>query len=1115
MTHIVKKLVVVVLASAAAFHSTYAQGTPAGVIISGKVTSDAGAPIPGTNVFIQGMSLGTQTGLDGHYSFTVPAERATGKSATLIARVISYTAKSAAITLTPGTTVTQDFTLAANPLRLGEVVVTGAGTSTVRDRLTTTINTVDSAQIRRAMHPENIVSALAAQAPNVVVRTQTGDPGSSASIHIRGTSSLTGTGEPLFVVDGQPIDNSTEETNPFGSAVAATSSTVAPNRAADINPSDIESVEILKGAAAAAIYGARAANGVVLITTKRGQAGQTRYTLSSSNSFDRADLGNLALQTKYGQGSGGVGPTPGCGTVFPNCTSRSFGPLLSAGTPIYNHLDELFDTGHTSDNYLAASGGDDRTVFYASGGYYRQDGDVIGPNNAYTRATVRLKASQQVQKSLNLGGNFSYTDARGRYLWKGNSGSGLLLGALRTSPDFNNAEYLDPNSGLQRTFQFPNPVAGTDTITRGYDNPFWVANNQVGRSELGRFIANMNADWNPLEWLAVHYTLGADSYNDSRLEGFPQSSSGFFGTFWNAGDVIRSENNYLQVDHNLVATADHELSEHITGVFSVGQNLNARRQRELYNEGTQLIAPYPFVLQNTLITGSPLEVRDVAHIEGYFAQEELTFYKQLILNVGIRNDGFSTFGSSNRRANYPKASLAWNFVRKAGDLKGLDWINYGKLRFAYGETGKEPPYYAAVNAFTNTYGFGSGFGDVISTSQSGQGGLTSSDLTGNPNLKPERSRETEGGFDLSFFGQRLDLSTTVYNKRSTDVILPVVVNAAQTGGITAYENAASISNKGTEITLNARPYTSKNVDVDLGIQYGRNKGNVLSLAGAQSLSANGNVEGFHGALGSNTVGYAPGIIRGFDFVRCGAGAHVPVAGVGPVGSVVDVDALCSDENASAGALFLDANGLPIADPTERVIADPHPKYTMSYNASVRLFGKLQLSTLFDVRKGGEVVNATRASLYRSGTAAGTLVRDMADAVFGSNYLTNLYPVVAGPGKGVAAIGTDENSSIDWETWFTSLGGLNGPTAQFVEDGSFVKWRELSVTYTLDLARLSPRLGFRTADLRIAGRNLHTWTKYSGMDPEADLGGAEWLTSGIDYFNTPQTRSLVLSVSLNR
>jgi hypothetical protein len=188
---------------------------------------------------------------------------------------------------------------------------------------------------------------------------------------------------------------------------------------------------------------------------------------------------------------------------------------------------------------------------------------------------------------------------------------------------------------------------------------------------------------------------------------------------------------------------------------------------------------------------------------------------------------------------------------------------------------------------------------------------------------------------------------------------------------------------------------------------------------------------------------------------------------------------------------------------------------MSYNASVRLFGKLQLSTLFDVRKGGEVVNATRASLYRSGTAAGTLVRDMADAVFGSNYLTNLYPVVAGPGKGVAAIGTDENSSIDWETWFTSLGGLNGPTAQFVEDGSFVKWRELSVTYTLDLARLSPRLGFRTADLRIAGRNLHTWTKYSGMDPEADLGGAEWLTSGIDYFNTPQTRSLVLSVSLNR
>ncbi len=293
MRRLLSRISTVTAALLAAASVAAAQG---GTTISGRVTTDQGAPLPGANVFLQGLNIGAQTNESGNYSFVVSGARANGQTATLTARVIGYASKSVAVTLTGGTTITQNFTLASNPLRLGEVVVTGAGTSTTRERLTTTINTVDSSAIRRAVQPQNVVSALAAQAPNVEVRTQSGEPGASASIRIRGASSLSGTNQPLFVVDGQPIDNSTESTN------GGDASTVTTNRAADINPNDIESIDILKGGAAAAIYGARAANGVVLITTKRGRSGATRYSFNSTETFDNFNAPQL-LQQEYVQGS--------------------------------------------------------------------------------------------------------------------------------------------------------------------------------------------------------------------------------------------------------------------------------------------------------------------------------------------------------------------------------------------------------------------------------------------------------------------------------------------------------------------------------------------------------------------------------------------------------------------------------------------------------------------------------------------------------------------------------------------------------------------------------------------------------------------------------------------
>jgi len=1072
-----------------------------GTTISGTVTTEQGVPLPGATVLIQGTTTGAHTDDAGRYVIVVPADRANGQSGVLVARVIGYSARTVPIVLTAGTTINQNFSLIVNPLNLDAVLVTGAGTSTTRERLTTTINSVDSSALTRAANPQNVVSALAAQAPNVEVRTQSGEPGSSASIKIRGAASLSGTNQPLFVVDGQPIDNQTFSTQSMatgsGTAAGADASTVAPNRASDINPADIESIQILKSSAAAAIYGARAANGVVLITTKSGTPGATKYTVSSTETFDRVNMPDV-LQHQFVQGLDGAAAT--CGGPDCSVARYSWGPAATAGTPLFDHSNELFDTGVTADNNLQVSGGNDRTTFYASGGLMNQNGYLKGPNNKYNRATIRLKGTQQINSKFKIGGNLSYIDTRGKFVQKGSNLSGVMLGALRTPPNFDNEDTYLPN-GLQRAYRFPNAtsVAAMENAVY-YDNPFFVLDNPGNRSELGRSVANLTADWTPLDWLSVNETLGADYYNDWRLESLPLTSGGDA-----VGNVTRNDLNNLEIDHNLIATAKHTFGTNTDLTFTVGQNLNSRRLRQTFAFGEQLIAPTPYNIQNT-ITPRVQEYRALRHIEAYFGQAELSVFDQLVLNLGLRNDGFSTFGSANPRANYPKASAAWTFSNLINNRDRTGLFSYGKLHVAYVETGKEPPAYAAVTALSSTNFFTlSGFGDALKSGVNGQGALSTSLVVGNPNLKPERNKETEIGADLAFLNSKIDFSATGYNKKGSDIILSAPINASQTGSNQQVLNAATITNKGLELTLNLHPLQRPDAAWDIGVQYGRNKGNVESLNGAQFITYN--LEGFNGAIGASAIGFAPGVIQGADFVRCGRGlTNVAVTGLGVV---ADIDALCG--SAPKGALFLGPDGLPVPDATQRIIADPNPKYTMSYSSSMR-WHKLSLSGLLDVRKGGSVWNGTRGVLDFFGTGIDTKNRTLTNGQYGVNYALKNYPTTAGPGKDVVPF----QSATQWQDWFLGDGGGFGSVgAQFVEDGSFAKLREISLTYTLDNQTFKNLTGFSSADIRIAGRNLKTWTKYTGFDPEVNLGGAEFLTQGLDYFINPPTRSFVLSFSLSR
>jgi TonB-linked SusC/RagA family outer membrane protein len=1112
-----RKFVLLALALAFAPAMAAAQG----VNISGRVTSEAGEALPGVSVFVEGLNVGSTTDDGGRYSFSVPEGRVRGQTVTLTARRIGFTVRTAQVTLTAGS-ITQNFVLAANPLRLGEVVVTGQGTTTTREKLGNVINTVDSTAISRS-NESNVVQALAGKAPNIEVNQQSGEPGASSYIRIRGAKSISGTGQPLFVVDGVPIDNSTFATGP------STAGTVSPNRASDINPADIASVEILKGSAAAAIYGARAAQGVVLITTKSGVQGPTRYSFRSNLGWSEVSHA-IPLQTTYGHGFLGLGGSfddcflrnaKDCVTTpfswglkldrdtylaayrarltqlgrDPNTAEAELNRIYPKGFRTYDHFDELFDSGFDSDLTASASGGSDRTTFYLSVGRLDQNGIITGPNNTYDRSTARLKATHRLRDRLSIGGNMAYTDARGAFIQKGSNLSGLLLGSMRTPPNYDNTAYLD-SLGQHRSWRFPNPAFASVARSRIYDNPFFVANKVPNKSELSRVIGDVNVNYDPMDWLAVRYSFGGDYYTDWRLEALPLGS-GSYG----AGRVIRADLINYSLNHNLTATATKTFSDNLGGTLTLGQNLNSRRYRQTYVQGFGLIAPEPYAIQNTT-TWEPSEYRSLVHTESYFGQGTLDLFQQLYLTAAVRNDGFSTFGESERRHWFPKVSGAWVFTNAIGNRDQRGLLSFGKLRLAYGETGKEPGVYTTIPTTLTVGGsFGGGWGDYLNAAQKGLGALYTGRSLGNTDIKPERTKEVEGGIDLGLFDQRADIGLTFYNSKSTDVIL-FAPRAPSTGFLGALENAAEISNKGVEATLNVRPITRDNFSWDFGINYAKNRNEVLDLKGAEFVDKSAGT--FSGSYGSVTKGSEVGVIRGEDFVRCGRGLSV---------NGIEIDKTANHcLGAPAGAMYIGDDGYPVYDETDRVIANPNPRWTGSFRTAMTFARKWTVSALVDHKHGGDIWNGTKGAIYYFGTHKDTEVRDV-DRIFGTNFMPGNPTgtgVVAGPGAGTAV-------DIGVLSWYAgNIGsGFTGPSAQFIEDGTYTKLREVSVAYTMDAPFLRRILGFNSVDLRLAGRNLATWTDYTGIDPETNLGGAEVFVQGIDYFNNPQTRTWVLSIGLNR
>jgi TonB-linked SusC/RagA family outer membrane protein len=1092
--------------------------------ISGSVTSDAGLTLGQVEVAIPTMGLGALSRDDGRYVIVVPGARVSGQAVTLVARRLGYKAQSAQITLAPGA-VTHDFSLAANPLQLGEVVVTGAGTSMPAEQLGNVRNAVSADLIQRA-NEWNTVEALAGKAPNVIVSSSSGEPGSGSYITIRGQRTVglpnSGSAQPLFVVDGVPIDNtsfSTTDFNPVdGLTAGSVEGTTQTNRAADINPSDIESIEILKGAAAAAIYGSRAGQGVVMITTKHGAPGPTHYSLRTSMAVD--DINHTyPLQESWGQGSLGFAPSdPALGAVGCDRSTgvgnffcrTSWGPSL-AGKTTYDHANEAYVTGYTSDNTLTVSGGNDRTTFYLSGSYLRDRGVFVGPNNLNQRSTVRFNGSHRLTETFKLGANFAYVDTRGRYIERGNNTNGIQLGLLRSPPDWNNLPYLAAD-GQHQTFRFQNPLPQDQNANRGWDNPFFTLFVPENTAQVGRVFGNVTAEFLPVPWVKVNYTLGADYSNDERLEGAPQSSTPpQVGGRVTEGKLI----NY-QIDHNLTATASRAFSADFSGTLTLGQNLNSRNVRQLANVGRTLIAPLPYKLSNTVTRDVPIDAETVIHDASYFGQATLNAYSQLYLTAALRNDGSSTFDQNHLRSWFPKGSVAWELTKLIGERPVL---SYAKVRASYGEAGQEPDPYLTSTIFSGSVpigGYTQGMG--ANPTQSGFGGLASSIVKGASSLRPERTKEFETGFDVGLFHDKSDLSFTFYNAKTSDVILLTPL-APSSGYEREAKNSATFRNRGYEVSLNVRPVQTSDMAWEVGFQWASNRSLVMDLGGPTFIKLDPN-----GLTPFAVVkqGEEVGVFYDVGLARCGlspAGMNAVVTGYDlNINAAKDATHPCG--GAPSGAYFIAASGEPVTDNTNRVIGNPNPRWTGSVRSSFR-YGRIQVSGLLDVKHGGQIYNGTRAALYSYGTHQDTQVR--ADCSSGVTCTGNMH-VIGDPGSPIVGpvVGPGAGTPIPiGQNWYegaaigTGIGGLFGGTKeQFIEDGGYVKLREITVGYTFDQPWVQRALGFSSVEVRVAGRNLRTWTNYTGYDPETNLGGSVQATRGIDYFNMPQTRSFVFSVTLN-
>jgi TonB-linked SusC/RagA family outer membrane protein len=1056
------------------------------VVLSGQITDKAdGQGIPGANILLKGTNIGTSTDNDGKFSLRVPTA-----SGTLVVSFIGYVTQEIEI----GTRTSFDIALAANTTMLNEVVVTALGIKESADKLGSTSSKVDGEAIARSGET-SLMNGLAGRASGVQISRTAGDPGAASFIQIRGQNTLTGNSQPLIVLDGVPISNTTE---------GGTNGGVVPqSRLNDINPNDIASMQILKGASAAALWGSRAANGVIIITTKKGaEGGKMNISFSSSYSVDKINSFH-PVQGVFGQGSKGVYNPNGTtawgdkiadraggedevdktGQFFKARDGSEYYPIVKKNSrEVYNdpNYDLVFRTGHFFDNALSLSGGDEKSTYFFSLGDLRQKGVQRG-NSEYNRTTVRLNAERKLNERVRMSGGLSYTKSFSDRIQRGNNLSGGMVGLLRNPADFDISDYIGDY------YSSPNasPILDRQRGYRSYlgaranppnNNALWALYQAKNTTDVDRFINNFELNVKAASWLDITARAGIDNYTDQQVNYFPVNDIAGAGN----GSYREAITKETQLNADLFARATHDFGQNFGATVIVGANFN---DRKYYNMGTSitnfLVADAPPNFSNaTTANKTPVNFRSEVRTTRAYATASFSAYDALFLNLSGAAESASTFGAlSDKTFFYPSADVAWQFTQLP-IFQQVDGLTFGKLRASYGVVGVQPLPYRSNTVFEPSRFSANPWGDALVGAVYGDGAYSQSSSLGDQFLRPERKTEYEIGTDLRFLGNKLRTSLTYYQNTIKDVLVPVTL-APSTGFANKYTNAAKLENKGFEMELAYDILRRGDLLWSLRGNFTRNRSKVLDLAGTQALFLDGGIENFLDPRA--VVGQPVGVFYSSRFARNEDGSKV-----------------------------FDANGFPIADPVTGVIGDPNPDWIGGFGTSLS-YKKLSLDVLFETSQGGDFYNGTKSVMYNFGTHADTgnevtLNQDLKNYAgqtipAGSTVRGNINDFGAGP------------VLLD-ESWYTTLGsGFGSLKEQFVEDGSWTRLRQVALSYRIDSEWFKNKTKLQFLDLSITGRNLLLWTNVVGIDPDTNLSGGP-TGRNMDYFNTPNTRSFLFTVKIN-
>lgn len=1020
--------------------------------VSGRVTGADGKPLAGVTIAVQGSNVATQTDANGNYSLSVP----TGK--VIVFRSVGYADKT--LIVKEGQSAF-NVSLDSSDNALEEVVVTAMGIKREEKSLGYSTSTIKSDDLTKARET-NIINSLAGKMTGVRVTSQSGTVGGSSKIVIRGVNSFEGN-SPLWVIDGTPISDNT------ASGGTTARNIDFGNRVGDISSDDIESMTVLKGAAATALYGSRAKDGAIIVTTKKGSLNSRGIvSFNSSVRFD-SPLVLPEFQNEYAQGtfntktkeydyslkySNGWGPKI-AGQTVKDFLGRD---VQLAAKP--NNVKDFFNTGHSYINNVSFSGGTDKSD-YRLGLTSTNESGII-PENKLDRYNLSVNTGTQFSDKVSsrFSGNYTRVSSDGRPAQSSNN-LNIITSAVYGVPrvvDMNDLRnnYKDPVTGEQIFM----------TTGRDGNNPYWILNYNKNSNVVDRFFGTYNLSYKPVDWITISDNLGGDIYREKRTSVVKKGTAGTMNGAFNNSELF-----YRQINNDLMVTLtqDHLLDDFKFNLI-LGHNINDLQSESTTVDATNLTIDelwnYPNAASKTPTRG--FSKRRLIGVYGDFG---INYKDYLFLNVTGRNDWTSTLPVENRSYFYPSISGSFVFSDALGNNKP-DWLSYGKIRSSWAQVGSDLPafqldyQYSPVSTVFMQYVGGSTtvfpFGPISTA-------FTGPRILPNYELKPQRQNSFDFGTELKFFKNRIGLDFNFYNNETKNQLIPIDV-AISTGYFAKYVNVGLVRNRGVEIGLNLVPVKTEDFTWGLDFNFSKNNQKVVELA--PNLEQYSLASGWSNLQIKAEKGQSFGIY-GIDFLK--------------------------DE--ATGKYLIDSeSGLRIPDDKSTRLGNIYPDWMLGINTNFS-YKSFSVSGLVDIRQGGKFYSGTVSNLRTSGLAVETggdrSIPIILDGLVDKNgtLVQNDVPV--------------QSAQMYYQSNYDA-----GNTVSNVFDASYIKLREIRVSYALPKSVLSGQKVIKAAEFGVEGRNL--WlikSKVPHVDPESNFFGAGSVGEGVEFNSIPSTRSFGFNIRM--